>query len=143
MNNLMIISIVVAVLVYIGAFYCSGNQPPREFDRRPKPALEQFPALPYVAPPTPQARAAQAAQNESNRLARAAHRAAVASLAASLGAPTGTTAEAVMRRAAMIEALKDSGVPAPPGNHSAQYLLGFAAGAAAAAAMYKMKGKAT
>ena len=132
-DNRIFIPLIIALLILIGAFICSGGQP--------RPSLEQFPALPYAAPPTPQARAAQAAQAESNRLARAAHRAAVASLAALLGAPTGTTAEAVSARAARLADLATARDIRPPAGNKyiAKELAAFAAGVAATLAALGIK----
>lgn len=103
MDNRLFIPPMIASLILIAAFYCAGGQ--REFDRRPQPPLEQFPATAYKAPPTPQERAAKSATEASNRVARARCKAAMQALALSIGAPTGTTYQATVERARMFEGL--------------------------------------
>ncbi|HPK71595.1 MAG TPA: hypothetical protein PLN93_06615 [Vicinamibacterales bacterium] len=51
----------------------------------PKPPVERFPARPYVAPPTPEEKAAAALAAEAMRAARAERRAAISNLLASVG----------------------------------------------------------
>lgn len=103
MDNRLFIPAMIAFLILIAAFYCAGGQ--RASDWYPRPSLEQFPPTAYKAPPTPQERASKSATEASNRVARARCKAAMQSLAISIGAPTGTTYKATMDRAKLFEDL--------------------------------------
>lgn len=125
-------SLLVAVLPLVFTlFACAVFGGQREFDRRPQPPLEQFPATAYKAPPTPQERAAKSATEASNRVARVRCKAAMQSLALSIGAPTGTTYQATVERAEIFKAAaNESGAGESSGAAKT------AAGAAALAAAY-------
>ena len=109
----------------------------------PRPPLERLPNIPasYVPPPPPSQplSSTQQLQIHSNRLAlvnarRRQHRA-VMQLAAEIGAPTGTTCEAVMARAEAFESVNDAvdnDIPLAAGTSAAAAVIGALAGYLAA-----------
>jgi len=103
----------------------------------PRPPLERLPNISasYVAPPSPE----QRIQSRSNMLAlgnaRRRERCAVMQLAAEIGAPTGTSCEAVMARAEAFEAVNDAvdnDIPLAAGTSAAAGVIGALAGYLAA-----------
>ena len=75
----------------------------------PKPPVERFPSTPYVAPPTPEEKAAAKLHAEELIAARKAHRAAVTNLLASVGVDASPTADpaTIKERARVISNVAD------------------------------------
>lgn len=99
----------------------------------PLPPLEQLPTLPdgYVAPPSPFELAAINSNRVAMATARRRQRAAMIALAAQVGAPTGTTYEAVLARAEALEGVQDAvnnDVPLAAGVSTTTGVIGALAG---------------